>query len=183
MILYVLVLHRAPDFAPRSQLQSPTTITHLISHSSLLPSFPCLISPFPYLCWTSQIIYLYWNLGLGGLLQGVPTPRQTLSVVPGSLETLRVKWLGYQGSQRSLHPLSVGKTSLHATQALPPIIRVNNQPGSVHKAQSSLHVSSARLSPCVVSSAPPEADHHGVPPGTTLHPPRKPSVKKPVSSG
>ena len=108
-------LHRAPDVAPRSQLQSPTTITHLISHSSLLPPFPCLISPFPYLCWTSQIIYLYWNLGLGGLLQGVPTPRQTFSMVPGSLETLRVKWLGYQGSQRSLHLLSGGKTSLHAT--------------------------------------------------------------------
>lgn len=164
MILYVLVLHRAPDVPPRSQLQSPTTITHLISHSSLLPSFPCLISPFPYLCWTSQIICLYWNLGLGSLLQGVPNPRQTLSMVPGSLETLRVKWLGYQGSQRSLHLLSVGKTSLHATQTLTPIIRVNNQPGSVHKAQSCPHVSSARLSPCVVSSAPPEADHHGVPP-------------------
>ena len=83
---------------------------------------------------------------------------------PQHLETLRVKWLSYQGSQRSLHLLSVGETSLHVTQTLTPIIRVNNQPGSVHKAQSCPHVSSARLPPCVVNSAPPEADHQGVPP-------------------
>lgn len=94
---------------------------------------------------------------------------------PQHLETLRVKWLSYQGSQRSLHLLSVGETSLQATQTLTPIIRVTNQPGSVHKAQSCPHVSSARLPPCVVSSAPPEADHQGVPPWHNPPPSREAS--------
>ena len=174
----MLVLHRALNFPHRSQLQFPT-ITHLISHSSLLPSFPCLISPFPCLCWTPQIIYLYWNLGLGDLLQGVPTPRQTLNIWKRSElngSAIRVpreacissRWeRPHFMSPKHWHQSSEWITS-QGLSTKPSLAHMYHQPGYLHVLWTQhLQRQTTRV----------------FLPGTTLHPPGRPTENKPVSSG
>lgn len=171
----MLVLHRAPDIPHRRHLQSPT-ITHLISHSSLLPY---LISPFPCLCWTSQIIYLYWNLGLGDLLQGVPTPRQTLSIwKPSELNgsAIRVSREACTSSQwerphfkplKHWHQSSEWITS-QGLSTKPSLAHMYHQPGYLH-ALWAQHLQRQTTRVFL--------------PGTTLHLPGRPAENKPVSSG
>lgn len=80
------VLHSAPDFPHRGRLQSPPMLTGTILHSILLPSFLCLIPPFPYeggLDLPNKLLVLEsWSWVL---LLEEPTPRQILSIALGSL--------------------------------------------------------------------------------------------------